>query len=108
MQPRRSVRGARRIAGVDLHKERMRAVCAAVSALALDPRGFRLAELAARINAQQREEPREGRQNRGALRELDQLRRRPHSGAGGCRSLSARRSQSRAIVRPHKKHQQHQ
>jgi hypothetical protein len=54
--PNPSVRGARRIAGVDLNKERMRKVCAAVSALAVDPRGFRLAELAGRITAQQREE----------------------------------------------------
>lgn len=53
--PNPSVRGARRIAGVDLNKECMRTVCAAVGALALDPRGFRLAELAARITAQQRE-----------------------------------------------------
>ena len=53
--PNPSVRGARRIAGVDLNKERMRRVCQVVGALAIDPRGFRLTELAKRINAQSRE-----------------------------------------------------
>ena len=53
--PNPSVRGARRIAGVDLNKERMRKVCEAASALAMDPRGFRLAELAGRMTAQARE-----------------------------------------------------
>ena len=38
-----------------MNKERMRRVCAAVTALAIDPRGFRLKELAARVESQQRE-----------------------------------------------------
>lgn len=53
--PNPSVRGKRRVAGVDLNKERMRRVCAAVSAVAPDPRGFSVRELAARMQAQERE-----------------------------------------------------
>lgn len=45
--PQPSQRGARRVAGVDLAKVRMRAVSAAVLALAPNPTGFTIAELAA-------------------------------------------------------------
>jgi len=48
-----SVRGARRIAGVDLQKPRMRAVAQAVIALAAQPDGFSAADLAERVRAQQ-------------------------------------------------------
>lgn len=47
-----SVRGARRTAGVDLQKPRMRAVAEAVIALAAQPRGFTAANLAERVHAQ--------------------------------------------------------
>jgi hypothetical protein len=47
-----SVRGARRTAGVDLQKARMRAVAEAVIALAAQPRGFTAANLAERVKAQ--------------------------------------------------------
>jgi hypothetical protein len=47
-----SVRGARRTAGVDLQKARMRAVAQAVIALAAQPRGFTAANLAERVRAQ--------------------------------------------------------
>jgi len=47
-----SVRGARRTAGVDLQKPRMRAVAEAVIALASQPRGFTAANLAERVHAQ--------------------------------------------------------
>ena len=48
-----SVRGARRRAGVDLQKPRMRAVAQAVMALAAQPEGFSAANLAERVRAQQ-------------------------------------------------------
>jgi hypothetical protein len=48
-----SVRGARRTAGVDLQKPRMRAVAQAVIALAAQPEGFRAADLAERVRGQQ-------------------------------------------------------
>ncbi len=48
-----SVRGARRTAGVDLQKARMRAVAKAVIALGVQPEGFSAAELAERVRAQQ-------------------------------------------------------
>jgi len=48
-----SVRGARRTAGVDLQKVRMRAVAEAVIALAAKPEGFSAANLAERVRAQQ-------------------------------------------------------
>jgi hypothetical protein len=47
-----SVRGARRTAGVDLQKARMRAVAEAVIALAAQPEGFSAADLAERVRAQ--------------------------------------------------------
>jgi len=47
-----SVRGARRTAGVDLQKPRMRAVAEAVIALGAKPEGFRAADLAQRVRAQ--------------------------------------------------------
>jgi len=47
-----SVRGARRRAGVDLQKARMRAVAEAVIALAAQPGGFSAANLAERVRAQ--------------------------------------------------------
>jgi len=47
-----SVRGARRRAGVDLQKARMRAVAEAVIALAAQPEGFSAANLAERVRAQ--------------------------------------------------------
>ena len=47
-----SVRGARRRAGVDLQKARMRAVAQAVIALAAQPEGFTAANLAERVQAQ--------------------------------------------------------
>jgi len=47
-----SVRGARRRAGVDLQKARMRAVAEAVIALAAQPEGFTAANLAERVRAQ--------------------------------------------------------
>ena len=47
-----SVRGARRRAGVDLQKPRMRAVAQAVIALAAQPEGFSAANLAERVRAQ--------------------------------------------------------
>jgi hypothetical protein len=47
-----SVRGARRQAGVDLQKARMRAVAEAVIALAPQPEGFSAANLAERVRAQ--------------------------------------------------------
>jgi hypothetical protein len=53
--PNPSARGPRRVAGVDLNKDRMRKVCRAVTALAVDPRGFRLKELAAKVQSQLRE-----------------------------------------------------
>jgi len=48
-----SVRGARRTAGVDLQKPRMRAVAQAVIALGAKPEGFGAADLAERVRAQQ-------------------------------------------------------
>jgi len=48
-----SVRGARRTAGVDLQKERMRAVAQAVIAQGVQPEGFSAAELAERVRGQQ-------------------------------------------------------
>jgi hypothetical protein len=48
-----SVRGARRTAGVDLQKPRMRAVAEAVIALGAKPEGFSAADLAQRVRAQQ-------------------------------------------------------
>ena len=48
-----SVRGAKRVAGVDLQKPRMRAVAQAVIALAAKPEGFAATDLAARVRAQQ-------------------------------------------------------
>jgi len=47
-----SVRGARRTAGVDLQKARMRAVAQAVIALAAQPEGFTAANLAERVRGQ--------------------------------------------------------
>jgi hypothetical protein len=47
-----SVRGARRTAGVDLQKARMRAVAEAVIALAAKPEGFTAANLSERVRAQ--------------------------------------------------------
>jgi hypothetical protein len=47
-----SVRGARRRAGVDLQKARMRAVAEAVIALAAQPEGFTAANLAERVRGQ--------------------------------------------------------
>jgi len=47
-----SVRGEKRTAGVDLQKERMRAVAQAVMALAAQPEGFSAADLAQRVRAQ--------------------------------------------------------
>jgi hypothetical protein len=49
--PQPSQRGRRRRAGIDLAKPRMRAVSEAVVALAANPTGFTLAELAARTQA---------------------------------------------------------
>ena len=49
-----SVRGARRTAGVDLQKPRMRAVAEAVIALGAKPEGFSAADLAKRVRAQTR------------------------------------------------------
>jgi len=49
--PQPSQRGRRRVAGIDLSKPRMRAVSEAVVALAANPTGFTLAELAARTQA---------------------------------------------------------
>ena len=48
-----SVRGERRIAGVDLQKPRMRAVAEAVVALAAQPGGFTSEELACRVHQMQ-------------------------------------------------------
>ena len=48
-----SVRGTRRMAGVDLQKARMRAVAEAVIALAVQPEGFSAKNLAERVRAQQ-------------------------------------------------------
>jgi len=48
-----SVRGAKRTAGVDLQKPRMRAVAEAVIRLAAQPGGFSAAELAERVREQQ-------------------------------------------------------
>ena len=48
-----SVRGAQRMAGVDLQKPRMRAVAQAVIALAAQPEGFTAADLAERVRTQQ-------------------------------------------------------
>lgn len=48
-----SVRGTRRLAGVDLQKPRMRAVAEAVLALAAAPDGFSAEQLAERVRAQQ-------------------------------------------------------
>jgi len=47
-----SVRGMRRTAGVDLQKPRMQAVAEAVIALAAQPEGFSVADLAERVRAQ--------------------------------------------------------
>src|SRR6266566_2065862 len=49
-----SVRGARRRAGVDLQKARMRAVAEAVIALAAQPEGFTAANLAERVRGAER------------------------------------------------------
>jgi hypothetical protein len=48
-----TVRGKKRVAGVDLQKPRMRAVAEAVLALAAAPEGFTAQELAERLRAQQ-------------------------------------------------------
>jgi hypothetical protein len=48
-----SVRGKRRMAGVDLQKPRMRAVAEAIVALAAQPEGFTAAQLAQRVGEQQ-------------------------------------------------------
>jgi len=48
-----SVRGSRRLAGVDLQKPRMRAVAEAVLAVAATPHGFTTDALAERVRAQQ-------------------------------------------------------
>jgi hypothetical protein len=48
-----SVRGTRRMAGVDLQKPRMRAVAEAVVALAAQPQGFTSEELARRVRPMQ-------------------------------------------------------
>jgi len=48
-----TVRGKRRVAGVDLQKPRMRAVAEALLALAAAPQGFTAEELAQRLRAQQ-------------------------------------------------------
>jgi hypothetical protein len=48
-----SVRGARRTAGVDLQKPRMRAVAEAVIAVAAKPEGFSAADLAERVREKQ-------------------------------------------------------
>ena len=48
-----SVRGVRRMAGVDLQKLRMRSVAQAVIALAAQPEGFTAADLAERVRTQQ-------------------------------------------------------
>jgi hypothetical protein len=48
-----TVRGQNRVAGVDLQKARMRAVAAAVVAVAAMPDGFTAEELATRVRAQQ-------------------------------------------------------
>ena len=50
-------RGERRLAGVDLQKPRMRAVSEALLALAPNPAGFTLAELAAKVRALLPEHP---------------------------------------------------
>jgi hypothetical protein len=49
--PMPSCLGATRVGGIDLNKARMRAVLAAVSALALAPEGFTVSELSARVAA---------------------------------------------------------
>jgi hypothetical protein len=48
-----TVRGARRLAGVDLQKPRLRAVAQAVIALAPQPEGFTAEQLATRVRTQQ-------------------------------------------------------
>jgi hypothetical protein len=48
-----SVRGVRRMAGVDLQKSRMHAVAQAVIALAAQPEGFTAADLAERVRTQE-------------------------------------------------------
>ena len=60
-----TVRGQKRVAGVDLQKPRMRAVAEAVVALASSPGGFTAKELAARVRAQQ------GRSMAGIIHPLD-------------------------------------
>lgn len=49
-----TVRGQKRVAGVDLQKPRMRAVAEAVVAVAASPDGFTAEQLAARVRGQQR------------------------------------------------------
>jgi len=55
--PQPSQRGARRVAGIDLTKPRMRSVSEAVIALAANPNGFTVAELAARTRRVNPEQP---------------------------------------------------
>jgi hypothetical protein len=55
--PQPSQRGARRVAGIDLTKPRMRSVTEAVIALAPNPNGFTMAELAARTRRVNPEQP---------------------------------------------------
>jgi len=68
-----SVRGARRMAGVDLQKPRMRAVAEAVVALAGQPGGFTSEELACRVHQMQGRSM-AGYQRRQAAYDLRKLR----------------------------------
>ncbi len=49
--PAPSCLGATRVGGIDLNKARMRAVLAALSALAIAPEGFTVSELSAKVQA---------------------------------------------------------
>lgn len=68
-----SVRGTRRMAGVDLQKPRMRAVAEAVVALAAQPEGFTSEQLAARVRKMQGR-PLSGYRKRQAAYDLRKLR----------------------------------
>jgi hypothetical protein len=82
--PQPTQRAARRVAGIDLNKPRMRSVTEAVIALAADPNGFTLAELAActrRLNPQQSYTPRHAADDITKLRAKQIVARTDHTRA---------------------------
>jgi hypothetical protein len=105
-----SQRGVRRLAGIDLQKARMRAVSAAVVALACQPGGFTSEELAARVRALWPDRPRSYTARQAAY-DLAKLRgkqtveridrsRRYRPSAGGIRTLAGLLILREKVIKP--------